>query len=445
MGNWGPLLENSMVEESKMECNILDQHGVIGLVLLLATFVGGGEYKENYDLLPPLLRFSRKQYEMARDLGLVVVGKTSSPHALIRAAKMGKLQPVRNSSFPCDVSLGRSNILPDSVHKLRPGDISVVGALGESITAGSGATATAVRHVYTENRGLSWSIGGQGTWREFLTLPNILKEFNPNLVGFSLDDSFTHHKASQFNVAEPAARSHHLPHMASVLVRRIKADPRVNFNKDWKLITVMMGSNDFCFDMCYGDFKSAPERHRKDLRKLLNYLRDNLPRTLVNLVISPNLRIVMNFKRLKRVCEVTRLGLCPCLFGERFRRQRPQFLPVMEEWQQVELEVAQESQYKGRKDFAVVAQTFTQNLSFPTKKDKKGREATDQTYLSEDCHHFSQKAYARASNALWNNMLEPVGSKSTDWTKEFTKFLCPTEERPYIYTSENNFRKKLLV
>lgn len=47
----------------------------------------------------------------------------------------------------------------------------------------------------------------------------------------------------------------------------------------------------------------------------------------------------MNFKRLKRVCEVTRLGLCPCLFGERFRRQRPQFLPVMEEWQQVELEV----------------------------------------------------------------------------------------------------------
>lgn len=73
-----------------------------------------------------------------------------------------------------------------------------------------------------------------------MTLPNILKEFNPDLVGFSLDDSFTHHRASQFNVAEPAATSRNLPHMASVLVRRIKADPRVDFYNDWKVCLIWM-------------------------------------------------------------------------------------------------------------------------------------------------------------------------------------------------------------
>jgi len=33
-----------------------------------------------------------------------------------------------------------------------------------------------------ENRGVVWSIGGQYDWRKYLTLPNILKEFNPNRV-----------------------------------------------------------------------------------------------------------------------------------------------------------------------------------------------------------------------------------------------------------------------
>lgn len=48
------------------------------------------------------------------------------------------------------------------------------------------------------------SIGGQKTWRNFLTLPNILKAFNPKLYGFSVADQATAvQKASRFNVAEP--------------------------------------------------------------------------------------------------------------------------------------------------------------------------------------------------------------------------------------------------
>lgn len=53
----------------------------------------------------------------------------------------------------------RSKERPTSVHALKPGDIDVVGAMGDSLTAANGAGATNIFQVLTENRGVSWSIG----------------------------------------------------------------------------------------------------------------------------------------------------------------------------------------------------------------------------------------------------------------------------------------------
>jgi len=50
----------------------------------------------------------------------------------------------------------------------------------------------------------------------------------------------------------------------------------------------MIGGNDFCADICYRpDPFKAVEIHRKDMIETLDYLRDNLPRTLVNVVLPP--------------------------------------------------------------------------------------------------------------------------------------------------------------
>lgn len=57
--------------------------------------------------------------------------------------------------------------------------------------------ATNILQIMTENRGLSWSVGGQDTWHKFLTLPNLLKVFNPNLYGYSLGDSHSSEKTSK--------------------------------------------------------------------------------------------------------------------------------------------------------------------------------------------------------------------------------------------------------
>lgn len=63
------------------------------------------------------------------------------------------------------------------------GDIDIVAAIGDSLTSATAANSAALWEVLVENRGLSWCIGGQGNFRTHLTLPNILKEFNPKLFG----------------------------------------------------------------------------------------------------------------------------------------------------------------------------------------------------------------------------------------------------------------------
>lgn len=100
----------------------------------------------------------------------------------------------------CDVNGPgkRSRSVPNSVHKLRPGDIDIIGAMGDSITAGNGALATNILQVFIENKGVSSTIGGQSTWHKFLTLPNILKVFNPDLYGYSLSDGYSVDKISRF-------------------------------------------------------------------------------------------------------------------------------------------------------------------------------------------------------------------------------------------------------
>lgn len=70
---------------------------------------------------------------------------------------------------------GRSPMVPTSVDKLRPGDIDIIGAMGDSLTAGFGIFGTNLVNMFVENRGASAFGGGQTTWRQILTLPNILK------------------------------------------------------------------------------------------------------------------------------------------------------------------------------------------------------------------------------------------------------------------------------
>ncbi|KAJ8939581.1 hypothetical protein NQ314_011078 [Rhamnusium bicolor] len=244
--------------------------------------------------------------------------------------------------------------------------------------------------------------GGQGTWKTSLTLPNIIKMFNPNLIGYSLRTSLSTERESQFNVAEGGAISSNMPYMAKILVKRIKMDPRVNLEKDWKMITHMVGDNDFCSEMCYyKEPEAILAKHKQDLLDVLRILKTNLPRTIVNVIPPPQ-------------------GKGNCFFD------------LMQKWQELDIEISNSPEFD-LDDFTVIAHYFTLDYTFPTTT--QGR--IDYSYLSEDCFHFSEKGHSRFANDLWNSIMEPFGNKSTDGSDIFSKFLCPTEKQPFIFTRRN--------
>lgn len=148
------------------------------------------------------------------------------------------------TKFPCRIDGFKSQKIPKSVHQLRPGgkfdwsneenflykfhieDIDIIAAVGDSLTSATAANSVGLWEVLVENRGLSWCIGGQGNWRTHLTLPNIMKEFNPKLFGYSLSDSYNVHQSAQFNTAENIATTSDMPYNSRKLMDRMKLDSR---------------------------------------------------------------------------------------------------------------------------------------------------------------------------------------------------------------------------
>lgn len=90
-------------------------------------------------------------------------------------------------------------------------------------------------------------------------------------------------------MAEIGAMSRDIPHEAKILVKRMRSDPNVDLQKHWKLVTILIGPNDFCLDFCYlPDLDKSADNHRRELIETLRILRDNLPRTIVNVVTPPS-------------------------------------------------------------------------------------------------------------------------------------------------------------
>lgn len=198
--------------------------------------------------------------------------------------------------------------------------------------------------------GVSWSIGGQENWRKFLTLANVLKEFNPKLYGFpSAEYSLSYERSSVFNAAEPGAMSADTIHEAKNLVKRIRGDKNVNMKKHWKLVTTMIGGNDFCLDICYSNNQDQIiEKAGRELMTVLRIFRENLPRTLVNVVLPPDVSLLTRIKNRPDSCKALHYFECPCMFSLTHYKTRGRSLDTMKRWKQKIEEVAKMPEFHDR-------------------------------------------------------------------------------------------------
>lgn len=338
--------------------------------------------------------------------------------------------------FPCGKNNTRSPEPPSSVHRLRPGDIDIVGAMGDSLTAGTGMMSKTFQQIIIEFRGQTTLGGGLKDWRTFLTLPNVLKVFNPNLYGYSIANTLAKFRPARFNVAEPFALSQDMPYMAEVLVKRMKSDPKVNMTQHWKMISIFVGANDICSDMCHYDkMEDFLESHRKDIYRTLSILRDNIPRLIVNIIPIPEISTILStLNRISPQCITLHKFSCHCLIGNSINsRQLKARQKILKRFQQIDIEIASLPEFQ-LEEFAVVPQTLLVNQSLRTLKNG----ATDMRYFAIDCFHFSQYGNAAFTNMLWNNMLQVKTNPTTSLLRPFEVFSCPSEEQPYLRTLKNS-------
>ncbi|XP_005175113.2 phospholipase B1, membrane-associated-like [Musca domestica] len=350
----------------------------------------------------------------------------------------GKIQrPRKWNEFPCPLNGTKSKRTPTSVDKLRPGDIDVIAAIGDSLTAGNGAISETIVDIATENRGVTFSGGGVADWRTILTLPNILKVFNPRLYGFSTQDGVAVDRHAHLNIAEPMIMSRDLVYQVQVLIQRMRQDPRIDMQRHWKLLTIFVGNNDICSDMCHHDnLWNFLRQHERDLRNAFRLLRDNIPRLVVNLIPAPNMvNTLRQMQNIPLLCQAVHSVGCHCIFSETYSRKYLNTISkFISRWQKIDEYVASLPEFYTQ-DFVVLYQPFTANVSLPIRNNGD----TDLRFLASDCFHFSQLGHAAVANELWNNMLQPPGRKESYFIEPFERFECPSEERPYIATYKNSF------
>lgn len=71
---------------------------------------------------------------------------------------------------------------------------------------------------------------------------------------------------------------------AKDLVARINATKEVDIAKDWKLVSLWIGTNDVG-NLGYGGVPPVPvPEYKKSIEEAIGYLKDNLPRTIVSVI-----------------------------------------------------------------------------------------------------------------------------------------------------------------
>ncbi|XP_008552675.1 phospholipase B1, membrane-associated [Microplitis demolitor] len=339
--------------------------------------------------------------------------------------------------FPCDTSIGRSSIPPDNVHRLRPGDIDVIGGLGDSLVAASGALEEFAIGTFIEARGVSWCAGGQDSWRKYLTLPNLIKEFNENLTGYAIGTGEFISSKAKLNVAFPVAATEDALHQAKILVKRIKSNRKIDIKKHWKLITIFFGANDICSGQCYNPKAFSSAKYSWHLRRALDYLKLHLPRTLVNLVPTIDVTVSVRVAR-STMCNLLHPLYCACL--HQGKRPDIKASKMARQYQQTVNTLISSGRYDRSPDFTVVLQPFIEYFNAPN-ADPVNASPFHSHMITYDCFHFSQKGHALVANMLWNNMFQPVGNKSHDrMPRVMEEVLCPTDKNPYIFTNVNSKR-----
>ncbi|CAI4223707.1 unnamed protein product [Auanema sp. JU1783] len=285
-------------------------------------------------------------------------------------------------------------------------------------------------------RGLAFQIGGDKSLDEHITLPNILRKFNPKVFGYSNGiGSANVWEISRLNQGIPGAESGDLPSQARTLVSLMKQHSEVNLHQDWKLVNIFIGANDVCgWCNTNGTGMHSKETFKQNLVNTLNILRDGLPRTIVSLTGMFDMTMLRKIDKGLEFCDELHVFECSCEKNKNF----PDSLmrSACQGFMSVEQDIQESGMFDTTDDFTFVVQPFLNLIHEPPRKPDG---TIDLTWFAPDCFHFSQLGHANVAKHLWNSIIMPVGFKppSVNLSDSTIPLYCPSKMCPYFPTTKN--------
>ncbi|KAL0073862.1 hypothetical protein J3Q64DRAFT_1727054 [Phycomyces blakesleeanus] len=328
---------------------------------------------------------------------------------------------------------------PKDVTDVRIDDIKVIAALGDSIIGGFGlmgkGNGTTTINTVIEYRGESYPIGGNDGAE---TLATYTKRYQPKLKGASVGEHLvercnleycppTEYRPSidNLNGARSGAVAKSLDPELDYVIPRMKNYPGVDFENDWKLITIQIGSNDQCGSCTSFANESTVEAYTLYVESAIERIQNNIPKIIVNLI--GNLRVSALLPLAEAHAEYcpstdtsvnyfTPKAECPCLASQ---DQTDTMDYLADNYDKALINIAHK--YRARKggDFAVVYQPYDINfISFPV-----------QALSSLDCFHPSLTLHKYFSKIFWNSLFLPSQRKPQHYSYDPNLTLyCPKQK-----------------
>lgn len=115
------------------------------------------------------------------------------------------------------------------------------------------------------------------------------------------------------------------------------------------MVSIVIGGNDFCLDICYHQNQDdAINLHDKHLTQALRTIRDNLPRTMVNVALPPDVSLLLRLKKEPQLCTSIHYFECPCLFSPSKFRYKKTTLRSIKKWKAKVVEVVNREEFHNR-------------------------------------------------------------------------------------------------
>eukprot|EP01135_Chromosphaera_perkinsii_P012082 Nk52_evm20s2579 gene=Nk52_evmTU20s2579 len=331
-----------------------------------------------------------------------------------------------------------------NIREVKPGNVRVVMALGDSITAGFG-TEGKFKPTFlnpaglnlNEYRGQSWSIGGD---EGEMTFPNFLKHYSPNLVGYSTGshlgemdylifklNQHNYPKKDSLNAAQSGAMSYVLPtdevpYLKKRFAEMTKKDP--SLQNAWKVVNLLIGANDLCIS-CFdiSDAITAASVYKKHVNQTIADLYESFPNTIVAITELFKVSQIVDVSAKKDVCKAIHAVFpaeCQCAFSPiNGKKKREAMDAIGDKYNEAVREIADFWNKKRLDGFGIAVLPSLMNADLT-------KENVD-FISSVDCFHPSRLAHSYMALHTFNNLLRPAKERTSDFNLA-EKIVCPTEE-----------------